>query len=762
MVQGERGGSRRRSLPLLVPLTLAAALFAPRPLRAQGEDLACERGSREVRRVLVEGATRPSPSEVTRALATSPSGWFRRVLSIPIGARHCLDSTEIARDRLRVRALHAQQGLFEARTDVAIRPVGSKGVDVIFVVTEGLRARLDSVRFSGLDAVPAARLTAQRLFAVLANEEFNEPKILVAVDSVQSQLRELGYVRARLPGTRLVRDSARGRAWVDVDYAPGRPMVVGAVDLSIRPSGDEREPRVLPSAVRRRLSVAVGEPPRPSLLLRSQRELFELDAYQLVRLDTTPMGRGPLLDTMRITVQLVESSTRSLRVGVGWATLDCFRTQGRWVDRSVLGTARRLEVDVRLSKIGRGDPLGFARELCADVVQADPFSDRLNYFVGVTTYLTDLFGRKVTPQVTLYSESRSEAFAYRRDTPIGARLSIAAPITPTLAGTAALQYEFGRTDADEAVACLIFNACTADEADRRQKGGSLATFTFGALWDITTNRMDPLIGVRARVESRTGIADLAGASGMFDRITGEVALFRPMGSHLTLAARLQLGVIAKLASSGGTTANAVPLQERFFLGGQNSVRGYGQNQLGDLVYVLRGASDTVRRSATGDTVVLNARAAEGIRRVSPVGGNAMLVSNIEVRVRARSLGAFQFAAFVDAGQVRRDPEELFRLSDIKVTPGLGVRLSTQFGMFRLDVGYNPYGSPGGPAFLATTTAAGVSAGKLLCVSPGTTDQLVLASGAVIRGPTCPSSFTPLESSNPLSRLVFHFGIGQAF
>ena len=753
-------------------LLIVGLVLAPAVLGAQGEELACERGAPEVRRLFVEGATDPSATEVQRALATSPSSWLRRVLSIPLGAKHCLDSAELSRDRLRLKALQAQHGRFEARSEIEVRRTGDRTVDIVFRVVEGARARLDSVHFSGLDSVPRVKLLATRLFRDLSSDDFSEPEILVAVDSVQSQLRETGYVRAPQAAIRLVRDSARARAWVDVVYAPGRRVVVGAVDVVIRANTDKSRPRVSEQAVRRRLSVSAGETARPSLLLRSQRELFELDAYQLVRLDTTSMARGTDADTMRVTVTLVESLTRSLRVGAGWATLDCFRTQARYIDRSVLGTARRLELDVRLSKIGRGEPLGFAPSLCADAVRSDPFSDRLNYFVGATTDLTDLFGRKVTPQVTLYSESRSESFAYRRDTPIGARMSIAAPLTPTLTGTTAVQYEFSRTAADEAVACLIFNACTADEVIRRQQGGSLATFTLGVQWDVTTNRIDPLIGLRARIESRLGIASLAGTSGAFDRLLGDVTLFRPLSPSVTLAARIQLGAIAKLSSSGGTTVNAVPLQERFFAGGQSSIRGFPQNLLGDVVYIVN-TIDTVARDVVGGTATLaaangirNPSSKESIRRVSPVGGEAMLVTNLELRLHARSLGAFQLAAFVDAGQLRRDPEELFRFSDVKVTPGFGVRLATQFGLFRLDVGYNPYPSTGGPAYFATTNGGRAPTGLLLCVSPGSTEQVVTTgagTGNVIRSSSdCPSSYRPGENTSVLSRLTFHFGIGQAF
>ena len=211
----------------------------------------------------------------------------------------------------------------------------------------------------------------------------------------------------------------------------------------------------------------------------------------------------------------------------------------------------------------------------------------------------------------------------------------------------------------------------------------------------------------------------------------------------------------------------MPLQERFFAGGQNTVRGFGQNLLGDIVYII-GAVDSVAIDPVGHTATLRAAsgARESIRRESPVGGEAMLVTNIEMRVHARSLGALQFAAFVDAGQVRRDPEELFRVSDLKVTPGAGVRLATPFGLFRLDIGYNPYPRTGGPAYYATTNAAGKATGLLACVSPGSSDQVITfgaSTGNVIRSPSgCPSSFGPGDSPGVLSRLTFHFGIGQAF
>ena len=725
------------------------------------EDLACDRAAPEVRRIVIAGAVEPSAGEVRGALASEPTSWWRRTLHLAVGARHCLDSLELVRDRERIHALHLQHGLFGATSEFSVQSRSANSVDIVFTITEGPRAVLDSVRVRGIDTIAEARGLAQALFREAAGEGFNEPELLAAVDSVQALLLERGYARARAPTLRLVRDSVRNRVWLDVGYQPGRQAVIGAVEVAIRPFSGAASPRVSEAAVRRRLSLAAGDSPSPSLLLRNQRELYELDAYQSVRIDTSAMGEGPERDTVRISVNLSESTTRSLRMGGGWATLDCFRTQARWVDRSVFGQGRRVEVDLRLSKIGRGVPLDVLPGACATVVRDDPFSDRLNYFIGVTTYLTDLFGRKVTPQLTLYSESRSEVFAYRRDTPFGLRLQVSAPFYKFNTGTAALTYEYGRTNADEAVACLIFGACTADEAARRQKGGSLATLAYGTTWDLTGGRVDPLIGARIRLENRVGVADLAGATGVFNRWQADATLFRPLSPSVTLAARIQFGAISRLSSSAGT-AEAIPLQERFFLGGQNSVRGFGQNQLGDVLYVMSGA-DTVAVDPLTNTAQLVARPAQAVRRLSPVGGEAIFVANLELRVRApRMLGPLSIAGFVDAGQMKRTGAELFQLDAIRVTPGVGVRLATAFGLFRVDVGYNPYGLSAGPAFLPIT-AGGTGAGKLLCVAPGTTDRINLATGTVIRGAgECPGSFAPPTAPNAASRLVFHFGIGQAF
>ncbi|MBU6367909.1 MAG: BamA/TamA family outer membrane protein, partial [Gemmatimonadetes bacterium] len=96
-----------------------------------------------------------------------------------------------------------------------------------------------------------------------------------------------------------------------------------------------------------------------------------------------------------------------------------------------------------------------------------------------------------------------------------------------------------------------------------------------------------------------------------------------------------------------------------------------------------------------------------------------------------------------------------RLANLRVTPGLGVRVVTPLGPFRVDIGYAPYDPPAGQALYFAAGSNG-QAGQIYCASPGGSD----AQRADVSA--CPATFRPARNSGVLSRLVFHFGLGQAF
>src|SRR5678815_609854 len=101
------------------------------------------------------------------------------------------------------------------------------------------------------------------------------------------------------------------------------------------------------------------------------------------------------------------NTTRSARLGAGYGTLDCFRVTGELSNYNFLRSARRLDLTTRVSKIGRGDPLGGLDALCPQA-RRDPFSRKLNYYFGATLRQPVYSRVQFLPTVTVFSERISE------------------------------------------------------------------------------------------------------------------------------------------------------------------------------------------------------------------------------------------------------------------------------------------------------------------------------------------------------------------
>jgi hypothetical protein len=98
------------------------------------------------------------------------------------------------------------------------------------------------------------------------------------------------------------------------------------------------------------------------------------------------------------------------------------------------------------------------------------------------------------------------------------------------------------------------------------------------------------------------------------------------------------------------------------------------------------------------------------------GGDNVVVGNLELRMRSPAYPELvQYALFIDAGQLWNRGREAtgVSFSDIRFTPGVGLRVFTPIGPIRVDVGYNAYRRVPGPAYITDPVS-----GNLICVSPG--------------------------------------------
>ncbi len=716
---------------------------------ARAQALACGTGDREIKGVEFTGNSNFRDGELGDAIITTPSSWARRVLGLPLGARHCLDSLELQRDAVRLRLFYRQRGYYKTAVEAGVTPVSPGAVKVGFAIDEGPPVIIDSLVVAGLDSVePRPRALLERRLFALRGAVYNKLKLQTAIDSTVDWLQNLGYAHAVQPLRDITVDNESDLATIQLTFITGPLAHIGRVGFELSALNEGHAPEIDSGTVRKLLSFHEGDLYRQNELLRTQRDLYALETYRRVNVDLLPDTLQPSDTSLTVMVRLGESRMYSMRLGAGWATLDCARTQARFTDRNFMGSARRLELNARLSHIG----------LCTGNVRNDPFSSRLNYFTSATLRLPALFGPRNIPSLTIFSERASEYRTYLRTTPIGGAAEITRDLSPRITRpglplTLGYQVEYGRTEAGQAVFCQLFNRCSVADIDRLQRNSSLQLVSALLLRDRTNSIFDPSRGSQLHFELRTGFTSVdTGGGSVFNRLLGEASVYRPTGARSVVAARLQAATVLEGFSTSGATS-FVPPQQRLYAGGPNSVRGYSQNLLGPIVYIVDESQTHVEdgRTVVNDTA--------RILQYSPTGGNTLVVGNLEWRVRPPFLSdAVQFATFVDAGIVwdrgRKDAPGV-GLGDVRVTPGVGLRVNSPVGPFRIDLAYNRYPlSQGAVYYLGTDNT-------LHCVSPAASP----ADGSEV-GPmpsaACPQTYTPVQSGSFFNKLTFNFSIGQAF
>ena len=744
----------------------AIAAGAAMPSRLRAQDLACDRGDEEVRALEFRGNRAVSDDDLERRVTTTASSRVRRIVGF-FGERRCLDRDELPNDILRLIAYYRERGFYSAKVDTVVQTLVPGAVRVIFQIDEGEPTTVRSYALTGLEGIPDSADVLRNL-RLRVGAPFDFSLFKADIDSIAQRLRNAGFYRADvLHEYRIDYDSLA--AHVSNTVIPGRRARFGEPEFDIAPV-DDRGIQMNPSVVRRILGIQPGQRYSDRAIVDAQRNLFQLGAYRHIEVAPLPDSLQTLGDTIVILrVRLTEDYMKQLDSEIGWATLDCVRTRLQYTDRNWMKTGRRLELIGSASKIGYGRPLQTeqTRKLCtfnnSTGLQDDRFSDQMHYFLGATGRQPRLLGTSWTPALSLYSERRGEFQAYARSTPIGGDLSATRDIGERTPMRLAYTFEYGKTEADPAALCALFNRCEQQSFDITRRLLPLGVASAAVARLRVDNLISPTRGYVARGELRTSASHLLGtdSSLYFNKGTGDVAWYRSAGSGNVLALRLRSGVVLGRRIRLGDPTGFIPPQERLYAGGATSVRGFQQNELGSLVYIARNAAvqvDTVPVNGV-DTYRFEVDTAQPPDRAVPLGGNSLVVANVEYRLRDPFLfpNLLQYTLFLDGGDVWTRGGA--RRAQLKWTPGIGLRALTLVGPVQMNIGYNPYDREAGPIYFNPDVR------RLACATPGNT--LVYrntADGGLTEetGQQCPGGYNPPERKGFFQRLTFTFSIGPDF
>lgn len=545
--------------------------------------------------------------ELKNAMVTKERPWYRFWQERP-----AFDPVTFESDLERLRRYYEARGYYgtEVIYDLDI-DTDRETVGVRLAIREG-----QPVLISEIDVEVAGSEQMQNppplpdTLPIKRDDIFREAEYQKAEQALRTALLDKGYAHVKTERKAEV-DLDERRARIRYSIQPGPEAKFGETEIK----GLEA---VAPEVVSRELTYQAGETYSLEKVVESREKLLALDLFGTVKVGPAEMTGTPVVVPMA--VEVGEKSHREIRIGLGYGTEDQFRTQFEWRHLNWLGGGRRLSLVAKYSAIVVSGAINF--------VQPHFLTPRTQ---GIMTLSHD----QEDEETYLRNVSR---FAPRLDH----------RFSSTLTGFVGYRAEYDKLN-DVAPA-------TIQSLGAVRREGFLSGPTAGLVWNTSDDPFNPKKGeVISLAVDQAGA--IWGGAYSFYKISAEAKKYIDIGWQTVFASRLKIG----LADAIGADEN-LPLFERFYAGGEKSVRGYGRRRLGPLT-----ASD------------------------DPLGGLSLIEGSLELRRPIwKELNG---ALFIDFGQVSTRRFDL-PVNNLQFSGGFGLSYATPVGPIRLDVGF-PFKPPRG-------------------------------------------------------------------
>ncbi len=521
-------------------------------------------------------------------------------------------------------------------------------------VKEGKRYYLGDVAFEGNTKFTNEQLT--RLIKIDAGRPFNEEEYQESVSTIYEAYGELGYLYA----TPIARESAANDTTIDLHFEvdEGDPARVHRIDIVGNTKTKDK-------VIRRELLIKPGQTFRRSMLLRSQRDVFQLNFFQDVQPGLQPLPNGDV----DISFTVLEKPTGTANAGAGYSGLD-----------GLVGTISMIVPNF----LGNGQGLNFNWE----------FGSRRNS-VSASFVEPWLFDTPTSAGIDLFRTNR-QWFREFNIIQKGFGLSTGRRFRGTywrIRGAYRffdLNYSgFGERYYAAALADSSLSDAQVEAINRnirqRESLESNSGLTSLVSFSITRDSRDfpqfATSGMR-----HTSRSDVAGVGGdvKYLKQTVESDYYVPLfrGTSVSLRGRYAMAL-------NPFNDREVPFFERFFPGGvsfDGMIRGYGNNSVGPYTDLGDGTS-------------------------SRDGGRVMSIITLEYQVpiidQLRSQQPVYAVAFVEAGNAWSKLSEGSPLpGNMKKSAGFGIRVIMPLvGLLGFDVGYG-FDRPSDPIQSATKKRSG--------------------------------------------------------
>jgi outer membrane protein insertion porin family len=562
----------------------------------------------KVKSVTLEGNQAFSERRLKKVLLTRPSKFLSPSYYHP----------EILEEDLNNLVLFYQQnGHLDAHiTDSRVTIDSAQGdVQVHVQISEGELTLVEGVALFG-STIFSDSLLFERI-KIQPGDPLRQPRIQEATLSLLTLYANEGYLEAEVkPDVRI--NSETHRALVDFVISEKNQFTIDDIHLK---GLEKTKPRV----VKRQLLFHPGEVVKYSKLMESQRRLYLTGLFQsaFVRPQAAASGDSATKD---ILVDLKENQSIEFNLAAGYGSVEKARGRMEIFNNNLAGSALRAGASAKLSFISRGLELSFT----------DPWT----------------FGLRLQTDANLMLEYLEEpGYDVNRR---GGRLVIGRAFGKRSSVSLSYRYENAK----------VKNIQVSDVPEQLET--NLRTLTISLILDTRDNLFNSTQGICFEWKNELAGSFLRGTD-TFVRSVGRLRYFYSWKRSTIFATALEVGWMDFFGES-----KDIPLSERFYAGGPNSLRGFGYQLVGPL-------------DAEAD----------------PFGGRFKLVWNL-LEIRQALYKLFGMAIFADVGNVWSKPKD-FHLDDVRTSAGFGLRANTPVGILRLDYGINlqpKKGEPGGKLYFS--------------------------------------------------------------
>jgi outer membrane protein insertion porin family len=533
---------------------------------------------------------------------------------------------------------------------------GARGdIKLVVNVDEGPLVRVGTLQLRGLQAVDEKVIRG--MINTEAGQPFSEATIADDREVVMNYYFNQGFPSVQLESSAKYSDEAQTRMDVVYDIHEGSQEFVNRVLVS----GVEHTKQHI---VNRAVVIRDGAPLSQEKMLQTQRNLYDLGIFNEVQTAIeNPGGDEKQKDVL---FQIKEARRWTINYGFGLEVGTGLNTGQGGSPQGQTGASPRVILEVtRINFRGRDQSLIFKSHFGNLEKRASMSFDQPRWF--------DLPNWRMT-LTALYDNTR-DVNTFSSD-----RLEGAIQLTQRATKATQLLYRFSyrRIKVDPNSFPSGFSPDLIPIYSQPVRVG-MPSLTY-----LRDTRDDPVNSTKGTYNTfDIGIASgYFGSDADFGRLLAQNATYYKFHKTWVFARSLRVGVETPYGSLG-----FIPLPERYFVGGSNSHRGFAINQAGP------------RDPFSG----------------APLGGNAMIVNNIELRLPPAPLpfvgDNLSFVIFHDIGNAFATASDMWKsvgrfsqrdqqsCRDVSATAtcdfsymsqalGTGVRYRTPIGPVRVDLGYN--------------------------------------------------------------------------